>query len=270
MRSSGTVVAVSLALVLSSSPASARDSFGSGSSDPGFGSGYGSSSGFDAPAPRLPRRGSGWYLGSLKTDRDAGFLHMDVLSTSTGVPAMAVNGDDAPRRLVGLPSPGRSAQLYGGSATLELRTNVVIVRLFEFRYAAGGGSVLGTGYANGAPVTVERGAVHQLQIGLPAFGLPTGVQGTSGGWKARFDFLDWGISHVWASTRLTEANGAMADTSASVWGGYYRISLAGCREIGRWAEPLRAWGCLYAAPSIYDSTAGGWLSAVTFGARAEL
>jgi hypothetical protein len=183
---------------------------------------------------------------------------------------MAVNGDDAPRRLVGLPSPKRSAQLYGGAATLEFRSNVAIIRVFELRYADGGAPVAGTGVANGSPVTVERGAVHQLQIGLPAFLLPTGVQGVTPGWKARFDFLDWGISHLWTSARLTEANGATANASAGVWGGYYRISLAGCRSLGRWADPLQAWGCLYAAPSIYDSTAGGWLSAITFGARAEL
>ena len=266
MRMRFGVATVGVAFLLASSPAWARDPFGSGSDWGNHGGG------FDSPPPSPPtyRRRSGLYFASLKTNQDAGFLHVDMLSVATGVPAMAVNGDDAPRRLVGLPAPGRSAQLYGGAATLEFRSNVAIVRIFELRYAAGGGPVTSTGYANGAPVTVDRGAVHQIQIGLPAFLLPTGVQGVSDGWKARFDFLDWGISHVWASTRLTEANGATASTSAGAWGGYYRISLAGCRALGRWSAPLTAWACLYAAPSVYDSTAGGWLRAVSFGARAEL
>jgi hypothetical protein len=207
-----------------------------------------------APPPPSPSRSK-----KLPSDRDFGVFDFEAFATRLSVPPMGVNDESAPRRLVGAPAPAGSATLGGGGIGVRVRANHLVIPVVGLRYAQSTGATREDGAtANGAPITVRRGDVHVLQIDLPFFLPITGFQSFGGddAWKFSLAFL-WGATHTWTSALITESNGATSNGDASTWTAAGRLDAAFCVRLDAdRGERLVPWGCLSAAPTLFDSKAG--------------
>ena len=120
-------------------------------------------------------------------------------------------------------------------------------------------------------VDVDVGTLKSLEIGVPLCGIPSGFAafiGRQGTWKLAFA-LDAGFDHLWSSVETTTPGGKSSGASINDWSGYLRVSMSGCRNLGRWTSedgPV-AWFCLMVSPKLVD---GNGSSGVSLGARIEL
>jgi hypothetical protein len=199
-------------------------------------------------------------------EHDIGFGVLEGFATSFKPSGLAIDGDDTPRRLVGLPAPAANQLLVGGGIGIQLRCDYLAWDVLSLRLSSSFDSAgSGTAYASGAPVDIGLGAFHLAEIGLPFFGVPNGFQVfPERDWKVSFK-LDWGMAHAWSSASM---NGAFGGATGAVddWDFYFRAQLAGCRAVGH-VGPAADWLCLTASPIIYEK---GWFPGASLGVRIDL
>jgi hypothetical protein len=216
-----------------------------------------------------PRRALAGDL--LDGSHDLGFVRAEGFATVGAVPALALNGDDTPRRVVGAPAPSSSVIWHGVGAAFAVRANFLTWDIASIRYSAADSTFGGASTANGEPLGVSVGALRSLEIGVPLCGIPSGFQaflGPRSQWKLAFA-LEAGFDHLWATADVsTPPGGRASGASISDWSGYLRFNASTCGALGRWTgdDPV-AWLCLSVSPKLVD---GNGSSGVSVGARIEL
>jgi hypothetical protein len=207
----------------------------------------------------------------LDGSHDFGFLRAETFATFGSMPALALNGDDTPRRIVGAATPESSQIWHGVGAAFAVRADFLTWDILSFRYSATSSTFAGPSSANGESLDVDVGTLKSLEIGVPLCGIPSGFAafiGRQNTWKLAFA-LDAGFDHLWSSAETTSPNGRSSAASINDWSGYLRVSMSGCRNLGRWTSedgPV-AWFCLMVSPKLVD---GNGSSGVSLGARIEL
>ncbi len=185
--------------------------------------------------------------------QDFGVGYLEAFATQLSVPPLAVNGIDAPRRLVGVPAPASGESLLGFGLGVQIRCSYLLDDLFSFRYSAalvGGGS--GTTLADDSLVNVGRGGVQLIDLGVPFFGLPSGFQIPVGdAWKVSFK-IDLGVEHLWSTATVSGAGVLPTQASIDSWDPYFRVQAGGCLRLGRDVSESTAWACLTVSPIVYD------------------
>jgi hypothetical protein len=200
---------------------------------------------------------------------DLGFVRGEAFATFGSLPALALNGGDTPRRIVGAPTPPSSEVWHGVGAAFAVRADFLTWDIVSFRYSATGATFGGESIANNEGFNAAVGSLRTLEIGVPLCGIPSGFAafiGRASQWKLAFA-LDVGFVHLWAAGEASSPKRAASSASIDDWTGYLRVSASGCRNLGRWTgdDPV-AWLCLTVAPVVDGNGSNG----VSLGARIEL
>jgi hypothetical protein len=208
----------------------------------------------------------------LDGSHDLGFFRAESFVTLGSVPALALNGDDTPRRIVGAPVPATNEVWHGLGAAFEVRDNFLTWDILSFRYSVASSVWSGTSIANNESFNVGVSGLQSVEIGIPLCGIPSGFAafiGRDNLWKLAFA-VDAGFDHMWASAVTSYPRGQVFTTSIDDWAAYLRASASACRKLGRWTgdvEGPAAWFCLTASPKIVD---GNGTTGVSLGARVDL
>jgi hypothetical protein len=199
---------------------------------------------------------------------------LEVSATRARSPQLALDGDDAPRRLVGLGVPS-TGQFYGASAGLDVggvpgRSPVgMYYSLLHVHLAWSGASSPVSETSGGAPVTVTRGTETLVEIGIPM--IDGGVLVTADRFLLRFG-LEGGWAYLSAKTTVQDAAGSTQRGSADAGSFYMHVPVAACLL----AHPYAAKNnmlrdgedvCLTLAPTVYEF---GWFQGFSAGIRVDL
>jgi len=197
-------------------------------------------------------RGKGGPL--CKGNLDKGYAYAEAFAGTLSLRPLVVNGDNTPRRLVGVPSPASSQALLGAGFGFGFRCDYVMFHLISVRYATAlDTGVSGTGTADNGVVHVERDTLQTLAIAFPTFGLPSGFQlFPSDASKLTFSY-DLGVERIWADATVSGAGVPPSAGSIDTWDFYMRTQAAGCVRIGATIPKVsQAWGCVTVAAVVYD------------------
>jgi hypothetical protein len=208
----------------------------------------------------------------LDGSHDLGFFRAESFVTLGALPALSLNGDDTPRRIVGAAVPATNQIWHGIGAAFAIRDNFLTWDVLSFRYSVASSALSGTSFANEQSFNVGVSGLQSLEIGVPLCGVPSGFAafiGRDNTWKLAFA-VDVGLDHMWASAEAFYPRGQIATASIDDWSPYLRASASACKKLGRWtgdAEGPTAWFCLTASPKIVD---GNGTTGVSLGARIDL
>lgn len=203
-------------------------------------------------------------------DGDRGFLSAEFFTMLWRTPAVGVN-QDVPGRLIGMPVGGDDAKLFGANVAFTFRENHFFWELFKVSYAMGLDGPASSATANGQPYTVARGPLHLVQFAFPFLMIP-GVQiyEPDPSFKVNLN-VDWGIGHMFADVKMTNAAGAENSGTMNSWAGFLRANLGLCLHTGSIDADTRSWTCLTASPNIIGWSGGDHaFDGVSFGVRGEL
>jgi hypothetical protein len=195
-------------------------------------------------------------------------------------PALALNGDDASRRLVGLSVPS-AARLFGVSAAVSMLIYDDRVDDQGWTFAGGTLDFLRARFAwsgstgpvsetvGGAPVTVTGGPEHLLEASTPF--LTGGLLLAHGHFLARVN-VDWGWAYLWSQGIVQPRSGPASTSSANAGSLFARVPLAACvlaRSFGAQDGLFRVGqdACLTFTPTLFE---WGWFNGWSAGVRVDL
>lgn len=238
----------------------------------------------------LPRRGH-WALRLAATVAvvavpdvaragDDGALIFPVEATLShwSAPALALNGDGVPRRIVGLPVSSAST-LYGVSVGFGYMAGDKPEEgawgfggyqdMFRIRYAWAPGDSPVSELADGTTLTVRRGAENLLEISAPVVS-GMGVFVTRGHFLARLGF-DWGWAYLWTRGSTVYPGGSASGAAADAGSAFLRLPAAACVLVhGSGSPGMLEKGqdaCLTFSPTVFEF---GWLTGWSAGVRVDL
>ncbi len=211
---------------------------------------------------------------------DDGALIFPVEATVShwSAPALAVNGDGVPRRIVGLPVSSAST-LYGVSVGFGFMAGDSPEQgawgfggyqdILRVRYAWAPGDSPVSEPADGTTLTVTRGAENLLEISAPVVS-GMGVFVTRGRFLARLGF-DWGWAYLWTQGSTVYPGGSSSGAAVDAGSAFLRFPVAACvLAHGSGGQGMLEKGqdaCLTFSPTVYEF---GWLRGWSAGLRVDL
>jgi hypothetical protein len=192
-----------------------------------------------------------------RAEHDTGIGSFEGLTEVLRVPSLVVNGDDTPRRLVGVTTPPSTEALMGGGFNIEIRCEFLLWQLASLRFMTSvGGGASGTTAADDTTASAGRGGVSVLDIGLPSFAglggfevFPTDTLKVGGK-------LDFGVERLWASGLVSGAGVLPSPGFITSWSVYARVEGSACLRLSDKPGGVSTnWGCLVLAPVIYAQSA---------------
>jgi len=200
---------------------------------------------------------------------DFGLFGLQAFTTAWGKPpSMLIQGNTAPPRIAGMPSPPGGLTTVGFGADLTLRYDALLVQFLQLRYSeAFGQPRYGVETADEMPFQVTSGPMHLLELGTPIVGL-SGIGGQLVGDRFKLKmFTDGGIAWAWSTAIVGEPTGTLWRSSMTNQSVFVRAEIDGCLRTGRSWPSASSWACVTAATNVYEFE---WFSGMTLGVRVDL
>jgi hypothetical protein len=214
-----------------------------------------------------------------RADEPVWTFPLEAFASRWAAPTLALNGDDASRRIVGLSVPS-AATLFGVGAGVGLLFHDTVnegsslvfggtQNLLHGRFAWSASSSPVRERADGLGVTMTRDPENLFELSAPA--LTGGFFLAYGHVMARAN-VDWGWAYLWTKGTAVQSSGATFGGSADSGSFFIHASLAACllarsfdvkKALFREGEDL----CLTLTPHIFE---WGWLSGWSAGIRVDL
>jgi hypothetical protein len=202
---------------------------------------------------------------------DFGLFGLQAYATAWGKPpSLLIQGNSAPPRIAGMPSPPGALTTVGVGADLTLRMDGLLLQLVQLRYSeALGQPRYGIETADQMPFQVTSGPLHLFELGSPIVGL-SGIGGQLVGNRFKMKiFGDGGIAWAWSTATVRDpTSGNIYGSSMTNQSLFVRAEIDACLRTGQsWPSSASSWACLTAATNVYEFD---WFSGMSLGVRVDL
>jgi hypothetical protein len=204
---------------------------------------------------------------------DRGMLGYDAFATRwSQMPRLTLQGSSAPRRFVGLASPGEGGlTTYGAGLDWGFRINGFVIRMLDLRYSSALAGQSGFAQVDDRRVGVHAGPLQLVEVGAPFLGVVPfsgmGGQIVRKRWKTEMS-VNTGWAYAWAGGTVTGPGAAVSTGTMTSMSLFVRPELDACVHVGELVkQSFSSWACLMATTSVYEF---GWFRSSSVGIRFDM